>query len=78
MKLSFLGKNRGKKFLTQIWVFGSFCTHPVKWPILDNFWPKWAKRDFFSKKRLEHFSLLKALINCKDSEKSNEGIPRKM
>ena len=29
--------------------------HPVKWPILDNFWPKWAKRDFFSKKRLEHF-----------------------
>ena len=25
MKLSFLGKNRGKKFLTQIWVFGSFC-----------------------------------------------------
>ena len=24
------------------------------------------------------FSLLKALINCKVSEKSNEGIPRKM
>ena len=43
------------------------------------FWPKWAKRDFFQRKRLEHlFSLLKALINCKVSEKSNERIPRKM
>ena len=23
--------------------------HPVKWPILDSFWPKWAKQDFFKK-----------------------------
>ena len=27
---------------------------------------------------IKFFSLLKALINCKVSEKSNEGIPRKM
>ena len=33
-------------------IFGNFGQ---KWPILDSFWPKWAKRDFFSKKRLEHF-----------------------
>ena len=25
-------------------IFGHFGP---KWPILDNFWPKWAKRDFF-------------------------------
>ena len=54
------------------------CTHPAKWPILDSFWPKWAKRDFFQKSVWNIFSLLKALINCKVSEKSNEGIPRKM
>ena len=29
--------------------------HPAKWTILDSFWPKLAKRDSFSKKRLEHF-----------------------
>ena len=34
-------------------IFGHFGP---KWPILDSFWPKWAKREFFSKKRLEHFS----------------------
>ena len=28
MKLYFLGKIRGKKFLTQIWVFGSFFASP--------------------------------------------------
>ena len=28
MKLCFLGKNSGKKFLTQIWVFGSFFAPP--------------------------------------------------
>ena len=34
----------------------SICGHfGQKWPILDSFWPKWAKQDFFSKKRLEHF-----------------------
>ena len=33
-------------------IFGHFGP---KWPILDSFWPKWAKREFFSKKRLEHF-----------------------
>ena len=29
-----------------------------KWPILDSFWLKWAKREFFSKKRLENFFVL--------------------
>ena len=33
---------------------------------------------FFKKAFGTFFSLLKALINCKVSEKSNEGIPRKM
>ena len=33
---------------------------------------------FFQKAFGTFFSLLKALINCKVSEKSNEGIPRKM
>ena len=33
---------------------------------------------FFKKAFRTFFSLLKALINCKVSEKSNEGIPRKM
>ena len=48
-----------------------------KRPILDSFWPKWAKRDFF-KKVLGTFLLrLQALTNCKVSEKSNEGILRK-
>ena len=28
--------------------------NPAKWPILDSFWPKWAKQDFFQKKCLEH------------------------
>ena len=46
------------------WQFGP------KWPILDSFWPKWAKREFFSKKRLVHFS--RAYKPCKVSEKSNE------
>ena len=54
-----------------VWNFGS------KWPILDSFWPKWAKLDFFSKKHLKLFLHLQALNNLKDSEKSNEGIPRK-
>ena len=27
-------------------IFGHFGQ---KWPILDSFWPKWAKRDFFKK-----------------------------
>ena len=33
-------------------IFGHFCQ---KWPILDSFWPKWEKRDIFSKKPLENF-----------------------
>ena len=37
-----------------------------------------GKIAFFFKKAFEtFFSRLQALINCKDSEKSNEGIPRK-
>ena len=41
-----------------------------KRPILDSFWPKWAKRDFFFKKALGTFlSRLQALTNCKVSEK---------
>ena len=45
------------------------------------FWPflyQNGQNCIFSKKRLEHFLRLKALFNCKVSEKSNEGIPRKM
>ena len=34
MKLSFLGKVRGKKFLTQIWVFRSFFTNCAPPPFL--------------------------------------------
>ena len=34
-------------------IFGHFGP---KWPILDSFWPKWTKQEFFSKKCLEHFS----------------------
>ena len=103
MKLCFLGKIRGKTFLTQIWVFGSkkLSTGPqlseYVWVVcrntkgtclksvsktptfqgftslketfahiqpngqfLDSFWIKWAKRDFFSKKRLEHFFAVKS------------------
>ena len=56
-------------------IFGHFGQ---KWPILDSFWPKWPKREFFPKSLWNIFSLLKALINCKVSEKRNEGIPRKM
>ena len=36
------------------------------------------KGNFFKTAFGTFFSLLKALINCKVSEKSNEGIPRKM
>ena len=43
-----------------------------KWPILDSFWPKWAKREFFQKSAWNIFSRLQALTNCKVSEKSNE------
>ena len=51
-------------------IFGHFGP---KWPILDSFWPKWAKREFLFKKALgTFFSHLQALTNCKVSEKSNE------
>ena len=50
-----------------------------KWPILDNFRPKWGKWRFFSKKAFgTFFSRLQALTSCKVSEKSYEGIPIKM
>ena len=43
------------------------------------FLAKMGETEFFFKKAFgTFFSLLKALINCKVSEKSNEGIPRKM
>ena len=43
------------------------------------FLAKMGETGFFFKKAFgKFFSLLKALINCKVSEKSNEGIPRKM
>ena len=43
------------------------------------FLAKMGKTGIFFKKAIGRFiSLLKALINCKVSEKSNEGIPRKM
>ena len=43
------------------------------------FLAKMGKTGIFLKKAFgTFFSLLKALINCKVSEKSNEGIPRKM
>ena len=43
-----------------------------KWPILDSFWPKWAKRKFFNKALGTFFLRLQALTDCKVSEKSNE------
>ena len=50
-----------------------FWAFRAKWSILDSFWPKWAKRKFFSKKALGAFlSGLEDLTNCKVSEKSNE------
>ena len=54
--------------------FWAFCT---KMAILDSFWPKWAKREFFQKVHGTFFSRLQALTNCKVSEKSNEQFPRK-
>ena len=56
-------------------IFGHFGP---KWPILDSFWPKWAKRGIFFKKALgTFFSHLQALTNCIVSEKSKERFPRK-
>ena len=54
-------------------IFGQFG---LKWQILDSFWPKWAKREFFKKALGAFFLRLHALTNCKVSEKSNEGIPK--
>ena len=54
-------------------IFGHF------WPkkqILDSFWPKWAKREFFQKELGTFFTRLQALTNCKVSEKSNERFSR--
>ena len=43
------------------------------------FLAKMGKTGIFFKKAIgTFFSMLKALINCKVSEKSNEGIPRKI
>ena len=47
-----------------------------KWPFLDSFLPKWAKRDFFKKALGKFFSPLQVLTNCKVSEKSNERFSR--
>ena len=48
-------------------------------PNIGQFLAKMGETGFFFKKAFgTFFSLLKALINCKVSEKSNEGIPRKM
>ena len=111
----FLGKNRGNKFLTQIWVFGSFFGPQLSeyvWVVCRNtkgtclksvsktptfrffrdsqplkrllhtssqmanfgqFLAKMGKTGIFFRKAIgKFFSLLKALINCKVSEKSNE------
>ena len=43
-----------------------------KCPILDSFWPKWAKRKFFKESAWNFFLRLQALTNCEVSEKSNE------
>ena len=50
-------------------IFGHFGP---KWPILDSFWLKWAKQEFFQKSAWKIFSRLQALTNCKFSKKSNE------
>ena len=65
---------RLKKQNEQISIFGYFGP---KRPILDSFWPKLVKRDFF-KKALGTFLLhLQALPNCKVPEKSNKRFSRK-
>ena len=51
-------------------IFGHFGP---KWPILDSFWPKWAKREFL-KALGTFFSRLQALTNCKVSEKEINGF----
>ena len=45
-------------------IFGNFGP---KCPILDSFWPKWVKRDFFKKVLVTFFLPLQALTNCKVS-----------
>ena len=47
--------NSNERIAKKMWKTSIFGHFGPKRPILDSFWPKWAKRDFFSKKRLEHF-----------------------
>ena len=56
-------------------IFGHFGT---KWTILDNFWPKWDKREFFSKQHLEDFFALTSPNLLQSFRKINEGIPIKV
>ena len=55
-------------------IFGHFWK---KRPILNSFWPKWEKQDFFKKACGTFFPRLWVLTNCKVSQKSNERILRK-
>ena len=48
--------------------------HPAKWSILDSFWSKWAKREFFQKISWKIFSRLQALTNCKFQKKVMNGF----
>ena len=54
-----------------MWKTSNFGHFGSKWPILDSFWPKWARRKFFKKALGTFLSRLQALTNWKVSEKSN-------
>ena len=60
---------KGLKKMQKTSIFGHFGP---KWPILDSFRPKGAKREFFKKALGTFFSHLQALTNYKVSEKINE------
>ena len=50
------------------WHFGP------KWPILDSFWPKWAKREFFFKKALGTFFSHLQAVTAKFQKKVMNGF----
>ena len=53
-------------------IFGHFGP---KWPILDNFWPKWAKREFFQKSAWNIFlELTSPNYNAKFQKKVMNGF----
>ena len=56
-------------------IFGHFGQNGQFWTV---FGQNGQNGNFFQKSFWKFFLHLKALINCKVSEKSNEGIPRKM